>query len=196
MKSLIVIIFIVTLGYAESKRSVKDPVKMTLDGIIQNVESSNKAEESYSNLHLSKIETDFNNDGSIDIALSQYESGTKEIRAWVIYLKMPNQYYTDAGYISFHTDEIKIIPLDKSSSLVLTYYPINQTNGYVVQNLFSSGTDIKEVLRLKISPDAVSLNEDYKEYLKLFESSDYQESSVSILEYKKTQKINWKLGRK
>ncbi len=191
-KLLIPLFIVVIFNYYSYAQSV-DTVKNPADDYVKSFET-NSLLQNPSQHNICKITADFNSDGIKDIAISDsYLCGAHACN-WDIYLGLGNERYKVLGTLWFNNYAIKIDSVAKGISNIYIYDKAGGGVGDIIEYNLSSFNGINMINRKTIYPETFPENEDYKYYKNIFTQSALIDSCINVLDYLKTNKLEWKLG--
>jgi hypothetical protein len=139
---------------------------------------------------ISKIVYDFDNDGIHDVAITNSHNWGAHIGPWDIYIGQKNGNYKYIGSMDFVNDAVRVIPIKKGLSKIISYSHWSVNQGELIEYQLSSNR-IKEIKRIMIYPDYYSRNKDWNKYEELFNNHALPDSTISISDYRKKGAI-WK----
>jgi hypothetical protein len=184
-----ILIFSNYYSYAQLIDTVKNPAEDYVksfenDSLLQNPSMHN----------ICKITADFNSDGIKDIAISDSYLCGAHACYWNIYLGLGDTKYKYFSTLWFHNYAIKIDSVADGISNIYIYDKAGGGVGDIIEYNLSSSNGINEINRKTIYPESYPENEDYKYYKNIFTQTALIDSCINILDYLKTNKLNWKSG--
>jgi hypothetical protein len=135
-----------------------------------------------------KIDFDFNFDGIKDIALTDYYLWGAHIGPWEIYIGIENNKYSFVGDLWFHNDAVRFDSLSKGKSKVIVFDKAGGDKVDIVEYILSR----EGINQTKRNTKQLDSFEEMNDVFKEFRFQTMKESCISVIEYIKNKKIEWK----